>query len=59
MIRIPESLYENLKNYLQNHEDEEAKSLLDNLELQAKPAYINPSGSHILGYNSGGKYRVN
>jgi hypothetical protein len=58
MIRIPQALYDNLKIYLQNLEDEQAKSLLSDLENQAKPAYITPNGSRILDYDSGVKYRV-
>ena len=58
MYSIPKALFENLKKYLQKREDFEAKTLLNDLETQGKTAYITPNGTHILGYNSGGKYRV-
>jgi uncharacterized protein YpbB len=58
MIRIPEALYERLINHLKTIDNQESKDLITELETQAKPAYITPSGSHILGYDSGAKYRV-
>jgi uncharacterized protein YpbB len=58
MIRIPKALYERLINHLKTLDTEEAKTLLDDLETQAKPAYITPSGSQILDYDAGAKYRV-
>jgi uncharacterized protein YpbB len=58
MIRIPEALYERLINHLKNIDNQESKDLVIELENQAKPAYITPHGSHILGYDSGTKYQV-
>ena len=59
-IRIPRSTYQRLLEHLQAHAatDSWAAQLLSELEQQAKPAHILPSGLYLLDSEVNSEYRV-
>jgi hypothetical protein len=60
-IRLPRSTYQRLLEHLQAHAptDSWASSLLEELQEEAKPAYLLPSGSYLLDSRVEEEYRVN
>jgi hypothetical protein len=60
-ISIPQVTYQRLLEHLQIHAptDSWASSLLEELQQEAKPAYLLPSGSYLLDSEVDAEYRVN
>lgn len=60
-IRIKRDTYDDLIQHLQVHAptDSWAKSLLEQLQSEAKPCYLLESGSYLLDGRIDAEYRVN
>jgi|GEM_PF-2858937 len=61
MVQMPRSVYDRLLEHLQAHAptDSWAKSVLDELQREVKPAYLLKSGSYILDGGIDAEYRLN
>lgn len=60
-IRIKNKTYSELLAYLQEkaNSDPQAKCLVEQLKICAKPYYQLPSGAYVLDGNNHGKYKIN